>query len=220
MTETQAHSFSGLETPEEAAYELHAAEASIWTGGRLLIAIFAFTFAALAFAYFYLRSSNSADLWRPNGVTAPTATGAAVMAFTLAVTVLQFYGAKRLRSGALLDWEVAGWTSVLGGLLALGLQCWELADVPFSPGSSGYASVFTGWAVLNIALLVGGVYWTETLLARHLRLRKAHAEEGGVKSSVLVARATRINIVSCAHFWVFIGIIAVFFWLFFYVVAG
>jgi heme/copper-type cytochrome/quinol oxidase subunit 3 len=220
MTETHADALSGLESPEEAAYELRAAEASIWTGSRLLISIFAFTFAALAFAYFYLRSSNSADLWRPNGVTAPTATGAAIMAFTLAVTGLQYYGVRRLRSGTILDWEVAGWTAVLAGLIALGLQCWELTDVPFTPGSSGYASVFTGWAVLNIALLLGGLYWAETLLARHVRLRRAHVEEGGEKSGLLVARVTRINIVSCAHFWMFIGLIAVFFWVFFYVVAG
>jgi hypothetical protein len=41
---------------EELEYELRAQEGSIWTGGRLLIGILAFAFAALAFAYFYLRS--------------------------------------------------------------------------------------------------------------------------------------------------------------------
>jgi len=45
----------------------------MWTGGRLLIGIFAFLFGSLAFAYFYLRSTNSDDLWRPHGVTAPPA---------------------------------------------------------------------------------------------------------------------------------------------------
>ena len=55
------------ETPEEIAFELRAQEGALWTGGRLLIGIWAFAFAALAFAYFYLRSANNEDLWRPQG---------------------------------------------------------------------------------------------------------------------------------------------------------
>ncbi len=72
------------ETPEEIEYELRAAEGSMWTGSRLLIGIVAFAFASLAFAYFYLRSANNEDLWRPHGVTAPTALGAAIFALTVA----------------------------------------------------------------------------------------------------------------------------------------
>ena len=75
---TQAPGRTGLvltETPEEIEYELRAAEGSMWTGSRLLIGAVSFAFASLAFAYFYLRSSNSEDLWRPHGVTAPTGIG-------------------------------------------------------------------------------------------------------------------------------------------------
>lgn len=217
MTNAGTHSLEGFETPEEAAYELRAQEGAIWTGGRLLMAILGFAFASLAFAYFYLRSANVEDLWRPKGVTAPTATGAAVMAFTVATALLGLYGVQRMRRGALLDWEVAGWVGLLSGLLALGFQCWEITDVPFSPGSSGYASVFTGWAVMNIALLAGGVYWSETSLVRHVRLRRARAEEGGDAGAQLMPRITRISLVSLAHFWVFIALVGVFFWVFFYV---
>ncbi len=64
----QFESFVQLqETPEEIAFELRAQEGALWTGGRLLIGIWAFAFAALAFAYFYLRSANNEDLWRPTG---------------------------------------------------------------------------------------------------------------------------------------------------------
>ena len=50
---------------------MRSAEGAMWTGGRLVIGITAFFFASLAFAYFYLRSTNSDDLWRPHKVTAP-----------------------------------------------------------------------------------------------------------------------------------------------------
>ncbi len=215
MTQEPATEF--VETPEEIAFELRAAEGALWTGGRLLIGIFAFLFASLAFAYFYLRSTNSEDLWRPHGITAPTALGGAIAAVTVAGAVLIIFGLARLRRGLTLDWEVAGWVAMLGGLLAVGLQIWELTDLPFFPGSSGYASCFIGWAALNIFTLLCGVYWIETLLARSLRLRRAVAQEGGPgRSSLPAARLFRVNVESCTYFWGFIGLVAVLFWVFFY----
>ena len=55
--------------------------------------------------------------------------------------------------------------AVGGLLLAIGLQVWQFTQLPFFPGSSGYASCFIGWAVMNIILLLGGLYWLETNLA-------------------------------------------------------
>ena len=153
------------ETPEEIAFELRAQEGAVWTGGRLLIGIWTFAFASLAFAYFYLRSANNQDLWRPHGITAPTGAGAAIFALSLACGLLVLFGVRRFRAGLSVDWEVAGWTAVLGGLVVIAVQVWQLTDLPFFPGSSGYASCFIGWAALNIALMLSGLYWIETLLA-------------------------------------------------------
>src|ERR1700722_10702590 len=95
---TQFETFPELhETPEEIAFELRAQEGALWSGGRLLIGIWAFAFAALAFAYFYLRSANNEELWRPKGVTAPTSTGAAIFALTVASALLVNFGERRFR---------------------------------------------------------------------------------------------------------------------------
>ena len=151
----QFESFAQLqETPEEIAFELRAQEGALWTGGRLLIGIWAFAFAALAFAYFYLRSANNENLWRPRGITAPTAAGAAIFAITVACALLVQFGERRFRRNETLDWQVAGWTAVLGGLLVIGLQIWQMTDLPFFPGSSGYASCFIAWGAMNIALVL------------------------------------------------------------------
>lgn len=216
MSQASVPAHGGIGTPEEIAYEARAMEGSIWTGGRVLMGAFAFAFAALAFAYFYLRSSNNADLWRPHNMTAPTATGSAIMALALASAALVAFGLRRMRNGLVLDWEVAGWTAVVGGLTAFGLQIWELTDLPFAPGASGYSSVFIGWAGMNLALLIGGTYWMETLLARRARLRRAAAQEGGGASGMLSDRVFRVNVESCAAFWLFIAGISIFFWVFFY----
>src|ERR1700674_388965 len=141
------------ETPEEIEYEMRSAEGAMWTGGRLVIGITAFFFASLAFAYFYLRAANNEALWRPHKITAPTGIGAAIFAVVLASAVLTGYGTRRLRRGETLDWEVAGWTTVLGGFVALGPEVWQVTQLSFFPGSSGYASCFVAWAGMNIALL-------------------------------------------------------------------
>jgi heme/copper-type cytochrome/quinol oxidase subunit 3 len=204
------------ETPEEIEFELRCAEGAAWTGSRILIGIVTFFFASLAFAYFYLRSSNSEQLWRPSGATAPTGTGAAIALIAVAGAVLALYGASRLRTGSFVDWQVAGWTVVGGGLLAVVLQCWELTSLPFSPGSSGYASCFVGWAIMNIVLLMSGVYWTETMLARALRLRRAAIEEGG--SSPTMSRLFMANLQAQSHYWGAIAVISLLFWVLFYVI--
>jgi len=217
---TPTESFPTLrETPEEIAYELSAHEGALWTGSRMTIGIWAFAFAALGFAYFYLRSSNNANLWRPAHMTAPTGVGAAVLAFSLASALLVGYGLWRFRSGSALGWQVAGWTGVLCTLIAVGLQIWQLTELPFFPGRSGYSSCFVGWAGMNITLLLSGAYWLETLLARELRLRRAVSEDGGVVRSALPAvRLFRVNLEGCTYYWVFIALVALFFWMLFYVV--
>jgi heme/copper-type cytochrome/quinol oxidase subunit 3 len=207
------------ETPEEVDFEVRAQEGALWTGGRLLIGIWAFAFAALAFAYFYLRSANNENLWRPRGITAPTGIGAAIFAITVACALLALFGNRRFRAGQTLDWEVAGWVSVLGALLVVGLQIYQLTELPFFPGSSGYASCFIGWAAMNIALVLAGGYWLETLLAREIRLRRAMAQDGGAPRSALpAARLFRANLEGCTYFWGFIAVVATFFWVLFYVI--
>jgi len=216
----QFESFPQLhETPEEIAFELRAQEGALWTGSRLLIGIFVFAFASLAFAYFYLRSANNGNLWRPGGITAPTGTGAAIFAISVASALIVMYGERRFRANETLDWQVAGWLAVLGGLLAIGLQIWQLTDLPFFPGSSGYASCFVAWGAMNIAILLSATYWIETILARELRLRRAMAQDGGAPTSTLpVARLFRVNLNGCTYFWGFTALVATFFWVLFYVI--
>jgi hypothetical protein len=205
------------ETPEEREFELRAAVGSYWTGGRLLIGMFTFLFASEAFAYFYLKSNNSGQLWRPGGITAPTGIGWAIFALVLASAVLTIYGQWRMRSGSLLDWEVAGWVAVLGILVAAGLQVWQLTQLPFFPGSSGYASCFIGWAVMNIILLLSGAYWLETNLAMCIRLKRIDPAAGTpATSSGPSAQLFRANVESCTYFFGFMAFISALFWVFFY----
>ncbi|MGH9303304.1 MAG: hypothetical protein ACRDZ5_02705 [Acidimicrobiales bacterium] len=202
---------------DDAAYEQRCADDALWTGNRLLIGLSAFAFASLGFSYFYLRSANNFHLWRPGGVTAPTGIGAAIFAVMVATAVLFYYGVRRLRAGSVVDWEVAGWVSVGGGLLALALQIWELTSLGFSPGSSGYASLFVAWGGLNIAVLVGVTYWVETLVARSLRLRLALREEGGANAQ-LTSPSFKMSCDAAAYFLWYVAGAELVFWILFYAI--
>lgn len=207
------------DTPEEREFELRAAVNSYWTGGRLFIAIFTFLLASEAFAYFYLRSSNNAQLWRPKNITAPTGIGWAIYFVMLASALIALYGQVRLRRGNVLDWEVAGWTAVFGGLVATGLQIWQLTQLPFFPGSSGYASSFIGWAVMNVMMILTGTYWLETCLARSLRMRgTSTADDPDQLAMTPSGQIFRANVSACSYFWGFIAIASTLFWVMFYLI--
>jgi heme/copper-type cytochrome/quinol oxidase subunit 3 len=189
----------------------------MWTGSRLLIGAVSFAFASLAFAYFYLRSADNEALWRPHGVSAPMGLGSAIFALTLASGFLIVLGNLRLRQRSRVDWQVAGWTVVVLGLVVIALQIVELTRLSFYPGSSGYASCFIAWAAMNSVLVLGAVYWTETLLARSLRLHRALRDEGAGGLALPADRLFRASAEGSTLFWGFTAAIGGLFWVFFYV---
>ena len=216
----QFESFPELhETPEEIAFELRAHEGALWTGGRLLIGIWAFAFAALAFAYFYLRSANNENLWRPGGVTAPTAIGAAIFAVTVAERA-----DRQVRRAALPAKETSGLAGrgVDGRLRGPpGRRAADLAadPAPVLPGSSGYASCFIAWGAMNIALSCSAGPTGSRPSSPGSSGCAGPWEDGGAPTSTLpVARLFRVNLNGCTYFWGFIALIATFFWVLFYVI--
>jgi hypothetical protein len=163
-----------------------------------------------------LRSSNNGQLWRPDHVTAPTSLGWAIYSLELLTAVLVIFGQLRLRKGEVLDWQVAGWTALAAVLLALFLQIWEFTAVPFAPGSSGYASTFIGWAVINIMTLLFGAYWIETTLARSIRMHKETGSKFAELSMDPSAQLFRANVASMTYFWGFVALSGALFFAMFY----
>jgi hypothetical protein len=124
----------------------------------------------------------------------------------LLMGLMAFYGQSRLRKGSVFDWQIAGWIGVAAGLVALMLQIWEFTAVSFYPGSSGYASTFIGYSVMNIGTLMVVTYWLETALARSYRLRK---ELGGVSPVLSMdesAQSFRANVAAMTYFFGFIAL--------------
>ncbi len=194
------------DTPEEREYELRAHIGAIWTGGRLFIGVYTFLIAALAFSYFYLRSSNNGLLWRPDHVTAPSDYGWSIWALTILAVVMAIFGQTRLRRGGVEEWRVAIWVGVAASVLALFLQIWEYQKLSFYPGSSGYASTFIGYSIINIITLVIVAYWLETSVARSLRMRNQLNNETPETSMLPTAQSFRANVASMTYFLGFVGL--------------
>jgi heme/copper-type cytochrome/quinol oxidase subunit 3 len=196
------------ETAEEREYEMRAHVGSVWSGGRLFIGMYTFLVASLVFSYYYLRSSNNGGLWRPHHVMAPRGFGFWILAFTLAAALFAIVGRYSLRRGDVQRFRASGWTAFGLAFLALVLQCWQTTIIPFYPGSSGYASTFVGWEVLNISTLVICAYWTETTQARGLRIRRELGGTNPELSSHPRARSFRADVSSMSYFMGFAALVS------------
>jgi heme/copper-type cytochrome/quinol oxidase subunit 3 len=144
-------------------------------GSILLAAATAFFFVAFLFAFLYLRALNSNGLWgggKPHHhVQASLGLGIAILVCVLAGVAAAW--AARMRATS---WLPAVSATLLLGLAAIALQCWQWAHLSFGPGDGGYASVFLGWTGFFTIFLLGAVYWLETIAAAAFRTRAGTSE--------------------------------------------
>lgn len=149
--------------------EVH--ERNLWLGARILAGATIMFFLAFVFAYFYLRSLNTAGRWHPDKVDPPQAYGAAIVILFAASAGSLAYAAYVARNGR--RWLAAAGLSLVLGLAGCVVQAFEYAHIGFRPQSGGYASVFLGWTLLFVVLVLPAMYWVEVILAEGLRNRRA-----------------------------------------------
>lgn len=154
------------EPPELLGRNLRAA-------GHLSAGATAFFFLAFFFAYFYLRSLNSAGMWRPKGVDPSLTLGTLAAAAVAVCAVVLRLGLADHRAGRRTEWRLKGAVALAAGIAAIVLQVVEWATQGFGPTDGGYASVYIGWTAFYVLFLAVTVFWLETILATSYRYRKA-----------------------------------------------
>ena len=185
---------------EEGFYHESALNAA-WTGSRLAIGGLAFLFGAFAFAYFYLRSLNSEGRWANTGYHAPSMLlGTIIMLAVLTSAGVHYYGLQRIKAGHKRIWQVCGLIALILGLGAVATQIVELIYLPFPPGSSGFASVFTGFYPVFVVILLSGLIWLEILLARARFI------------PAIRARKFQASLSAFSAVWNFLALMALLFW--------
>jgi len=204
---------------EENAYYHEAALNAAWTGSRLAIAGLTFLFGCFAFAYFYLQSANSHQMWLPSSTTPPKAWyGITIMALIVVSALVQTAGLQQLKAGRKAPWMQAAPLALLLGLAAVALQIIELLNLPFQPGASGYASVFTGFYPVALSIWLCAMIWLEILFMRARSIPAIFfVEQPPTYKEAFDVQRFQSSLSSFTWVWNYLAIITIIFWLLFYV---
>lgn len=187
--------------PESESPDLVAGNLTV--GTRLWAAATIFVFLGPFFAYLYLRSLNTNDLWRPAGVDPPQGLGATIVALTIVSAGVLVLAARSRRSeGASTLLLVLALTL---GLSAVTMQIVAYIRLGFGPTDGGYASVYVTWTGLSALFGLATMLWLETFLASALR---------GVADE-----ARRPRLAAFAFYWAFFAGLTIVMWVCLYLAA-
>lgn len=203
---------------EDAGFYHEAGLNAAWTGSRLAMGALSFLFGAFVFAYFYLRSLNSHGMWLPSGFIRPHMwSGALIMGLIVVSAATQTAVLQRIKAGGKLAWQRGAVAALLLGLAAVALQIWDLLVLPFSPGASGFASVFTGYSPVYLVTALAAMAWLEILIARSARIPAIHfVEQPPTHRETFELQRFQAALSAFTAVWNYLAVVAVLFWVLFY----
>ena len=218
---TDAAAESSTETSaaaEDEGFYHESALNAAWTGSRLAIGGLTFLFGCFAFAYFYLRSLNSSGRWQGSGFVHPSLwLGTTIMLLAVLSAGVHYFGLERIKAGRKATWRLTGLVALGFGLAAVAMQIYQLVDLPFPPGSSGYSSVFTGFYPVFLTIQLAGLLWLEILLARSRFVPAlSFVEQPPTIPGTHAVQRFQASLSAFSTVWTYLALVGVVFWLLFY----
>lgn len=203
---------------EDEGYYHESALNATWTGSRLAIGGLTFLFGSFAFAYFYLRSLDSAGRWRGSGFTHPSLwMGTTIMLLAVLSAGVHYFVLQRIKAGHKETWQAGALVALGLGLAAVAMQVYMLTDLPFKPGSSGYSSVFTGFYPVFLVIQFAALVWLETLLARARYIPAlSFVEQPPTYTETYSVQRFQASLSAFSTIWSYLALMAILFWLLFY----
>ncbi|HEX5298036.1 MAG TPA: hypothetical protein VFW50_13695 [Streptosporangiaceae bacterium] len=203
---------------EDEGYYHESALNATWTGSRLAIGGLTFLFGCFAFAYFYLRSLDSAGRWQGSGYTHPSLwMGTTIMLLAVLSAGVHYYALQRIKAGHKQTWQAGALLALGLGLAAVAMQVSMLTDLPFKPGSSGYSSVFTGFYPVFLVIQLAALVWLETLLARARYIPAlSFVEQPPTYTETYSVQRFQASLSAFSAIWSYLALMAILFWLLFY----
>lgn len=189
-----------------------------WTGSRLAIGGLMFLFGAFLFAYFYLRSLNSAGRWQGSGYIRPSLwIGTTIMLLAVLSAGVHYFVLQRIKAGHKQTWQIGGLIALALGLAAVAMQVYQLLDLPFPPGSSGYSSVFVGFYPVFLVVQLAAMIWLEMLLARSRFIPAlSFVEQPPTYTETYLVQRFQASLSAFSTVWSYLAVMALLFWLLFY----
>jgi heme/copper-type cytochrome/quinol oxidase subunit 3 len=216
MSDTTARE-AEVQAEDEGFYHESALNAT-WTGSRLAIGGLTFLFGAFLFAYFYLRSLNSAGRWQGYGFIHPSLwIGTTIMLLAEVSAGVHYFGLQRIKAGHKNMWQIYGLIALGFGLAAVSFQVYQLIDLPFKPGSSGYASVFAGFYPVFLVTQLAVMIWLEILLARSRFIPAlSFVEQPPTYTDTYAVQRFQASLSAFSTVWNYMALMALLFWFLFY----
>lgn len=221
MAEMAASGRVGLSAEqEELAFYHEAALNAAWTGTRLAVGVVATGLGAFVFAFFYLRSLNSYNLWYPAGFTGPRLwQGTLIMAMIVASAAAAAVGLRQLKAGNKVVWLGFAVLALVLGVAAVAIQIWQLTALPFQPGACGFASVFVGASPVFAILALATMIWLEILVMRARSIPQiSFVEQPPTFEQAAIVQRLQASLSAFTLFWGFMAVAAFVFWVLFYLV--
>jgi hypothetical protein len=221
MADTTAPS-APSQAEEEAVFYHESALNASWTGVRLALGGLSFLFGAFVFAFFYLKSLNSHDLWYPVGTLAthPKAgLGITIMVLVVVSALVQTVVLQLIKRGNKAAWQAGAVVALLLGLAAVALTIFELADLPFWPGASGFASVFVGFWPVYLTIAFCAMVWLEILIMRCRHIPQiAFVEQPPTYAEAFAVQRFQASLSAFTVCWDYLAVVAFIAWVLFYLV--
>ena len=228
MAEPLAYEGTGYEVVEEEPPEVLGR--NLVSASYLLAGATAFFFVAFVFAYFYLRSLNSAGMWKPHTrrrLHRVGHRGRRLLRVERGPRAARPHRPPR-RSGGGSGGRKAP-AHLLVGVIGLVLQVIAWTHQSFGPADGGFASVYFGWTAFLFLFVFCTLLWLEMTFATSLRYRKMetgapppghasgdpHRDAHDIRDPLSLVRA---ELVGLSFYWTFLAGIAVISWIILYLI--
>jgi hypothetical protein len=130
---------------------------------------------------------------------------------------VHYFGLQRIKAGNKNTWQISGLVALAFGLAAVAFQIYQLATLPFPPGSSGYSSTFTGFYSLFLVVQLAAMIWLEILLARSRFIpAMSFVEQPPTITETQSVQRFQANLSAFSATWTYLALVALLFWLLFY----
>ena len=206
-----------VQAEDEAFYHESGLNAA-WTGSRLAIGGLTFLFGSFVFAFFYLRSIDSAARWHGSGYVPPSLwMGTTIMLLAVLSAGVHYFGLQRIKAGHKVTWQIDSLVAMALGLAAVAMQIYQLATLPFPPGSSGYSSLFTGLYPVLLTTQLAVLIWLEILLARSRFIPAlSFVEQPPTITETFSVQRFQASLSAFSTVWNYLAVVALVFWFLFY----
>jgi hypothetical protein len=143
--------------------------------------------------------------------------GTTIMLLAVLSAGVHYFGLQRIKAGHKPTWQIDSLVAMALGLAAVAMQIYQLATLPFPPGSSGYSSLFTGLYPVLLTTQLAVLIWLEILLARSRFIPAlSFVEQPPTITETRDVQRFQASLSAFSTVWNYLALVALFFWFLFY----